>query len=233
MITPVTLFILGIFLPFVLVSGSIIPRSGCDISRARILDLPSTLPTPDTTLSFVAVAFGTQNYTCGSTGTYTNIGAFAELIDISCIYGTPVFSGVQDILYDVWNAAPREITTAEIVNTLQSFVKTPAILGQHYFVQNPITGQGISPKWDFTSAVFAGNPNAFVVGAKVGDILAPTGSQDIDWLALTKAVGSLADQVYRTDTHKGQPPSSCTPGSPDIFVKYTSKYWLFGGSIKH
>jgi hypothetical protein len=233
MISSIALFAIGVTVPFMSVSGSIIPHSGCDIGRAKISDLPTTLPVPDTTPSCVAVAFGTQNYTCGSTGTYTNIGAFAELLDISCIYGTPVFSGVQDILFDIWDSAPPKITVAEVVNTLQRFVKTHEILGQHYFIQNPVTGQGISPKWDFTSGAFPGDANAFVVGAKVADIPAPTGSQDIDWLALTNVDGSLADQVYRVDTHKGQAPSSCTPGTPDIFVKYTSKYWFFGGSVEH
>lgn len=62
--------------------------------------------------------------------------------------------------------------------------------------------------WDFRAASAKGNPNAFVLAAKVGDIPAPTGKQDIDWLQLNNVSGSLATTVYRTDTRGGQPPAS-------------------------
>ncbi|KAF9010092.1 hypothetical protein BDQ17DRAFT_1322785 [Cyathus striatus] len=226
--------VLGLGHLFLPVLGTSIPRAGCDISKAKIPGLPSTLPTPNATATFVAVAFGTQNYTCGSTGTYSNIGAVAELFDISCLYDTPAFPVVQDALYGIWKIEPSSGSSSISIIKKLNFAKTPAILGEHYFIQNPVTKQGISPKWDFTSeGAYVGNANAFIVAAKVGDIPAPTGSQDVDWLALKNVVGSLADEVYRTDTRSGQPPNSCTPGSPDIVVKYTSKYWFFGGSMKH
>ncbi|KDQ31887.1 hypothetical protein PLEOSDRAFT_1034910 [Pleurotus ostreatus PC15] len=105
---------------------------------------------------------------------------------------------------------------------------TPTILGQHYFITNPITGSGLSPKWDFTSqGATKGNPDAFVVGARSGGVPAPTGPQDIDWLFLTGVQGQLADQIYRVDTRGGQPPATCTPGSAPISVKYASKYCKF------
>ena len=53
-----------------------------------------------------------------------------------------------------------------------------------------------------------GNPNAFVLANKTGDVPAPTGSQDVDWLQLTGAEGSLAKTVFRLNTKAGQPPSS-------------------------
>lgn len=48
-------------------------KRSCDISKAKISLPPtqSTLVAPTATPSFIAVAIGTQNYTCGSTGTYT------------------------------------------------------------------------------------------------------------------------------------------------------------------
>ena len=83
---------------------------------------------------------------------------------------------------------------------------------------NPLTGTGINPKWDFTSSgTTAGNPNAFVTAAKVSSIGAPTGSQDIDWVDLKNLVGSLAQQVYRTDTRLGQPPASVSKGFHHTF----------------
>ncbi|KAG6869384.1 hypothetical protein C0995_003605, partial [Termitomyces sp. Mi166 len=79
---------------------------------------------------------------------------------------------------------------------------------QHYYVNNP-AGTGISPKWDFTSqGATRGNPNAYVVAAKVVSLAAPTGPHDIDWVQLKAVTGSLATDVYRTDTRGGQPPAS-------------------------
>ena len=76
---------------------------------------------------------------------------------------------------------------------------------------NPVTGTGINAKWDFTSASFAGNPNAFVVGAKTGDVPAPEDpAVNVDWLSLNKLdnEGELADEIFRVVTRGGQPPSS-------------------------
>jgi hypothetical protein len=71
------------------------------------------------------------------------------------------------------------------------------------------SGTGISPKWDFTSRKFAGNATAFVLGAKTGDILAPTDpATNIDWLQLAAVQGELASEIFRVDTVGGQPPTS-------------------------
>ena len=107
----------------------------------------------------------------------------------------------------LWSKAPSSLTISEVITAL-SYVKNPIVLGEHYFITNPITGTGLSPRWDFTSHAFKGNPNAFVVGSKAGDLVAPTGSQDIDWLYLKAVQGELANEVYRTDTRLGQPPAS-------------------------
>ena len=145
---------------------------------------------------------------------------------------------------NLWSELPSGLTIGEVIKTL-SYVKNPIVLGEHYFITNPITGTGLSPRWDFTSHAFKGNPNAFVVGNKTGDLAAPTGPQDIDWLYLKAIQGELANEVYRTDTRLGQPPASvgqvhsryfafslmnqyqCTPGDTSTTsVKYVSKYCM-------
>ncbi|KAJ7255809.1 putative malate dehydrogenase [Mycena haematopus] len=198
--------------------------SRCDISGAT-LTLPSNqtlLKAPSGGPSFIGVAIGTQNYTCGSTGTYTNVGAVAELFDASCLYGAPEFSSLQEIAYTMWKFAPPTAPVSEVIAYLQPF-HASFVLGQHYFVPSP-SGTGVSPKWDFTSASLAGHPDAFVLAAKAGDIPAPTGPPDVDWLSLTKVQGDLATQVFRVNTVGGLPPASCTPGSDPIEVKYASMY---------
>ena len=99
------------------------------------------------------------------------------------------------------------MTPQEIIDGLDG-IGSPEVLGQHYFILNP-SGSGLSPKWDFTSASEAGHPDAFVIGARTGDIPAPTNpTTNVDWLSLSNAGGDLADQVFRVQTRGGQPPAS-------------------------
>ncbi|KAJ7136579.1 putative malate dehydrogenase [Mycena epipterygia] len=204
----------------------------CDISSAKI-SLPANqtmLVAPSEGPSYIGLAIGTQNYTCASNGVYTNVGAVAELFDVSCLYGTPEFPKLQDIAYAVWKYAPPTAPITQIISFMSAF-QASFVLGQHYFVTSP-SGTGVSPKWDFTSGALAGHPNAFVVAAKAGDMPAPTGPPDVDWLSLTNVTGSLATQVFRVNTVGGLPPASCTAGSPPITVKYASTYWLYGSSVQ-
>ncbi|THH28974.1 hypothetical protein EUX98_g5217 [Antrodiella citrinella] len=212
--------------------------AGCSASK-KTLSMPSgqtQLVVPNTTTpTFIGIGVGVQNYTCDSTGTFTNVGAVAELFDISCA-DESVYGALTDITSAIWQAAPKSVTTQDIIKTLSIIdpvFDTPFILGQHFFVTNPTTGVGLSPEWNFASASLAGHSDAFVIGAKVGDITSPTSPSDIDWLMLNKAEGDLASQIFRVETRGGQPPASCTPGSPEIEVKYVSQYWLFGGSFTH
>ncbi|OCH85779.1 putative malate dehydrogenase [Obba rivulosa] len=224
---------LALLTSFALATPSIKRVDECDVS-SLIIPLPSgqtTLVAPTNfTPTFIGVGVGVQNYTCGTTGTYTNVGALAEIVDISC-FSESLFDDVTDVIFDAWEAAPTSITAAELINTLAIF-DPPFVLGQHYFITNPITGSGLSPKWDFTSASLKGHPDAFAVGAKVGDLPAPTDSAtNIDWLQLNVVQGDLANVIFRIQTRGGQPPTSCTPGSPEIFIRYAAQYWLYGGSF--
>ncbi|EEB90399.1 hypothetical protein MPER_11403 [Moniliophthora perniciosa FA553] len=79
----------------------------------------------------------------------------------------------------------------------------------------------LSPKWDFS--VSTGDSKDFVVGARQAGISAPTGASDVDWLYLTNVQGTLASEIYRTNTKGGQPPASCTPGKA-LDVEYTALY---------
>ncbi len=89
----------------------------------------------------------------------------------------------------------------------------PEVLAQHYFISNPVTGSGLSPKWDFTSSgKFDGKESAFVVAKGQGSLPAPTDpTKDVTWLEVANVQGSAADIVFRTDTRGGQPPSSVCP----------------------
>ncbi|KAJ7249777.1 hypothetical protein B0H12DRAFT_1121703 [Mycena haematopus] len=210
-----------------LVSSTPLKEDCCDASKA-VMNLPANqtaLVTPTTAPLFVALGVGVQNYSCSSTtSTYASIGAVASLLDLSCLDKKPEFATVQTTAFNIWNKAPP----AELATSIGRRVDAPVLLGYHYFVTSP-SGTGLSPKWDFTSTgKFAGNATAYVLGAKVGDIPAPTNSAtNVDWLALNNAQGSLASKIFRIDTVGGQPPTSCVPGSDPISVKYTAKYFLY------
>jgi hypothetical protein len=197
----------------------------CDASAA-VLQVPAgqtALPAPSGAASFVLLGAGTQNYTCSDAGTYTSAGALADLYDISCLANKDpsAFDSIQTVAMDALIAAGG--------NSLGgSFQGNPKV-GLHYFQPNP--AGGLSPIWDFRGDCAIGNPDAFVLAAKKGNTAAPTGAQDVDWLFLTGSSGALATQIYRTHTQEGQPPTSCTPGSAPITVKYTSKYWLDGSTV--
>ncbi|KZP25026.1 hypothetical protein FIBSPDRAFT_821375 [Athelia psychrophila] len=213
--------------PAKLISPSTNCRTNCSLANATIaLPTNQTVLTATTTaMKFAGLGVGTQNYTCNSTSlTYISSGAVAELFDVSCLVSQPSFASLQDTAFTMWTASPAPETPAALITKLGT---SPTVLGQHYFVANPSGAAGTSPKWDFTSNVDAGNTNAFVIGAKTGDLPAPTGASDVDWLQLKNVEGDLATTVYRTDTRGGQPPASCTAGSPAIEVKYVAKYFLF------
>jgi len=204
----------------------------CNVSTA-IPDLPSNqsqlvIPT-STTPKFLGVAVGTQNYTCSSSGTYTNVGALAEIFDVSCLGSSALYGVAIDAAQTVWSTMPSGVTAADVISNATQ-LDVPVVLGQHYFVQDPTPGStGISPKFDFTSASLSCNPNAYAIGAKTGDIPAPTDPTDnVDWLELDVVEGELASQIFRIDARGGQPPVSCTPGSADIAVRYVAAYWFYG-----
>lgn len=150
---------------------------------------------------------------------YRLVGAYGEIFDSSCLYGTSSFESAPTVASNVWYATTN-VTVQQIV-TILGLTHNSGVLGQQYYVPNPV-GTGLSPKWDFTSSgATAGDPNAYVIGAKVGD-LPSANSSDIDELMVKAVEGELASLVFRVDTDGGQPPAQCEAGN--ITVKYTAQY---------
>ncbi|EPT02194.1 hypothetical protein FOMPIDRAFT_1059432 [Fomitopsis schrenkii] len=208
-------------------------HADCDVSSFAP-SFPSNqtqlaLPTSETP-KFLGVGFGIQNYTCSSSSTYTSVGAVAELIDFSCNTGDANFDTIQNDIYDAWNSASQTESIQDVIASVLA-KNPPRNLGQHYFVTNPVTGQGVSPKWDFTSSgENKGDANAYVIGKGAGNLPSPDdSSKDVAWLKLQNVQGELADTIYRFGTVGGQPPSSCTPGQDaDVSVNYVAKYIFYG-----
>jgi hypothetical protein len=123
------------------------------------------------------------------------------------------FNDIHIPLFNAWDSFPS-LTVQDFIGFFHES-NAPEILAQHYFIPNPITGQGLSPTWDFRSS---GNPqltsveDAIFVGKGIGNIPAPNKTTDVAWLNVANIGGgkggSVADQVFRTNTRGGQPPSS-------------------------
>jgi len=210
---------------------------GCDVSSA-ILPLPSgqsVLKAPSNEpVHFIGVAFGVQNYTCSSANNYTNVGAVAELFDVSCLYHSDpgLLSTIQEPLFAAWSNFTSDVTIQEAIEFLPHIVPADLILAQHYFIRN--SAGGLSPTWDFRATKrFRGVQDALFVGKAAASLPDPINpAVDVAWLDVGHVSGDIAAEVFRINTVGGQPPSSCTFGSsPNITVKYSSQYWFFGGSL--
>lgn len=106
------------------------------------------------------------------------------MYDLACISHSPEFNDIQDQAYNLWKASPANGTPPNL----------SSLMGKHFFITSP-SGTGISPVWDYRAAAAKGNPEAFVLAAKVADVPAPTSVHDVDWLQLKSVSGLLATQV--------------------------------------
>jgi len=195
-------------------------HGACTVPASAFI-LPAGLPALTSAPRYTAVGVGMQNYTCAS-GKYSSIGAVARLFDASCLYGKPEFLTIENDTYNIWNQRPDYYPQdTDMANQFKKDFNIDPI-GNHYFAY--LNGT-LSPVFDFTSTGRTkGNPNAIFFGKKIADVPSPDGSLNVDWLALQNVSGQLSTMVYRIKTVKGQPPATCTPGSPNITVKYAAQY---------
>ena len=148
---------------------------------------------------------------CGS-----SVGTVAELFEISCLYGTPEFLTIQEVTFNDWAASsitnPLEPGLVQLMKDKYNL----NVEGQYYFVEQEGT---LVPVWDLrSSGENAGNPNAIVFAEKVKSAPSPNGPENIDWVELKKVSGDLANQIYRVDTVKGQPPSTVSSSLDFVLV---------------
>lgn len=189
--------------------------ASCPVNNVTLpLPAGATIAVPSgQTLLAVSMGVGVQNYTC-TNGTYVSAGAVASLYDISCLAGTPGFAKVQDDFFALPSFAQQII---------RGFAdKTQLLYAKHYFVTNPTTGTGISPKF----ALAANGGSVFTTLAKTGSIKSPTSTANVDWLQLNSIAGTLATTVFRVDTKAGQPPTTCT-GTQATSIPYAAKYYFY------
>ncbi|KZT51749.1 hypothetical protein CALCODRAFT_420745, partial [Calocera cornea HHB12733] len=168
-------------------------------------------------LSQVTIGFGTQNYTCTG-GKFVNVGALAQVFDISCIQELPAISANLA-------AAINEIQGLEGGIAFENWIAKVAQwsgfkLADHYF---DTSSGSLAPVFNFQ--VSGGD---FVIGKKLQDLPDPTNpAVNVDWLQLTAVAGDAAKFLVREQTAGGQPPASCSIENETLQVPYAAKYWFF------
>lgn len=194
--------------------------------RTNSRPAPTPLPAPAAglSLSHVAIGRGTQNYTCdlsNSTAVPLAIGAVATLFNVTCTAADSpdLLEKLPGIALDL----PVPSTTNEGSAAYQD------MSGHHYFT-------------DLTTAFFNMDTtlHSYGTGAfkKANSSAAPSGSVagqygvgngSVAWLKLDakSSDGQVFQEVYRTFTAGGSPPTNCT-GMPAAFeVQYSAAYWLY------
>ncbi|KZO96601.1 hypothetical protein CALVIDRAFT_563680 [Calocera viscosa TUFC12733] len=193
----------------------------CNISASSLTtDLPANLtvliPPSNVSLIQVTIGFGTQNYTC-TNGKYVNVGALAQVFDISCVQNLPAISSALSLGINELEHIDGE--------TILNFVTTLAKMGgfklaDHYFDTSIGT---LSPVFNFQVS-----GGGFAIGKKLQDIPDPVNpAVNVDWLQLQAVAGDAAKFLVREQTAGGQPPSSCSVENESLQVPYAAKYWFF------
>ncbi|KAF8578799.1 hypothetical protein K439DRAFT_1638525 [Ramaria rubella] len=229
------MFPLLVFVP-ALLSTSVyaITTTVCAVST-ELLDIPTGQSNISVSASlqtaYIAIGLGTQNYSCSSSGTYVSTGAVAELFDISCLSADSSFGFLRkryEIFPDsdaVWeHEAQVRATLGAQAERLGMYYHVSDLEG--YTVPQTAVAGSLIPVWDFRGFSIQGDNQAFVAGEVVGTLVASDPLQDIPWQQYEVIAGDLSIFVFSVDTHFGQPPSSCSPGSADIQVRYSAKYWF-------
>ncbi|WVN90516.1 uncharacterized protein L203_105752 [Cryptococcus depauperatus CBS 7841] len=197
-------------------SGNSWPRS-CSVSKVAVpLGNQSKLVVPSgETSSIITVGRGIQNYTCTS-GAYVSVGALANLYDVSCL-----FTGTAG------HVDPATISSV-LPQKAFSYLSYPdtsnlPVAIHHLFINTPgsTTAGAISPE-------FVGS-NDKVVVSKINALSDPKNPADnVPWLQLAalNGQGTLSKSVFRLNTIKGQPPSSCSNEGEHLSVQYAAMYWF-------
>ncbi len=177
-----------------------------------------SLPAPNSTLKYITIGRGTQNYTCTSNSSSpVLVGAKAVLLDASPLLPLlPPNEGTA-----VLDLLPRFVIDLDFAAIEASQISK---LGIHYF-----DSKGV-PTWDLGS-------NGFLKGKGLADIPAPAdasvgqfdqGYGAVDWKTLTDAGGSVGlKEVYRVETAGGKSQPSCAGVTEPIYIDYAALYWFY------
>ncbi|EJU04608.1 hypothetical protein DACRYDRAFT_98503 [Dacryopinax primogenitus] len=182
-----------------------------------LTNLTALIPPANVSIVQVTIGFGAQNYTC-TQGKYVNVGAVAQVFDISCIQNLPSISAGLSLAINELESVAGE----GLLNFITMLAKMGGFkLADHYF---DTSSGALAPVFNFQIS-----GGGFAIGKKLQDIPDPVNPiKNVDWLQLTAVQGDAAKFLVREQTVGGQPPASCAVENETLQVPYAAKYWFFG-----
>jgi hypothetical protein len=181
-----------------------------------------SLVQPESTVSFVVVGRGIQNYTCSGIGaTPISVGAIATLYD-----ATKIAVQNEDLLHTIPSLAVNDAPPAQGGDfTLPSPFDSVPIIGHHFFNSEgmPVFSLSAVHKIMFAERIDS-------IPAPSSASKGPAGTGAIAWLDLSVAPNPLnrggLNQVYRVETAGGSAPATCA-STRVISVQYAAEYWFY------
>lgn len=139
------------------------------------------------------------------------------MYDMSCAVNTPAYSTLPNDTFNDWAASPSFDPFDQAFAQQMKDRHNITQVGVYFFV---IQNGSPAPMWDMRfGGPFGGDQNAFVIAKKDTSIPSPDGPQNVDWVALEKTSGGLANNIFRVETVNGQPPSSVS-SSLNSYLSY-------------
>jgi len=205
-----------------------------------------TAPANGTSLKYILLGFGFQNYTCASVNDApTATGAVAMLYDVTALYPG---QSPQSLTIDAFNGlAPKALYEKDIPLNVQ----LPPLLGVDptapFLVPDaPLELEGMDAPIPFAGHHFfnAGGVPTFKVSGPKGDVnflakklesisapttadVGPDGTGAVGWLNLGANEGTTgAKFVYRVVTVGGNS-HGCASGVTSDSTSYTTQYWIY------
>ncbi|KAI5481350.1 hypothetical protein MNV49_004972 [Pseudohyphozyma bogoriensis] len=246
-------------LPFLVAAAALLASQSVAITThcpsTYVPDLPLdqtalSVPTGDA-VAYVAIARGTQNYTCDGS-TWQSTGAVASLYDISCLDSSAYPSLATSALavniaalrhrsrrhasHHVFDTLPRKAkrsaspspaphvysSVGTVLSDIGSGTHGASYLGSLTYVD--VEGV-LTLKFDFTETV---GGEAYALVERVAGLNSPDdASADIKWVEFSVEEGALAKTVFQVDTQSGQAPSSCSDSGSILTVAYSAVYVFY------
>lgn len=232
---PKFLYCLGLFyLPYV-TNATPTYQYPETLQNLQTLTLPqvnssgTSLPLANTTLQYVTLGHGIQNYSCSSlNATPVAIGALATLYDVSSYSEEDITAMPPIAVYlplPVAPSTPLSVTTP--LHIVAGSASTLLVRGYHYFGADGTPTFNLSNSYD----------EQILYAKKQASVKAPTnanpgknGMGAVDWLYLDNKGGSIGlSSVYRVITAGGMPMASCegVEAGSVTTIAYAALYWLY------
>jgi hypothetical protein len=212
--------------PYPKLSSCTIPENTLKLPKAAtdVIGMPPAQPV------YVGISIGTYNYTCDqATKTWTELGVYSVLVDVSCLVTATSFPSVQAESFSRWNNSPTSYKVPDYMADIAaqpSNTMYPVQLGVHYFVTDPSFGNSTYPAFDFTK--FTGNASDKAVLVHTAEWSDGT-VDDVPYLQVDKIYGGIASKIWRVSTFGGNPPTTpCSASDTDVLtVRYSGTYWFY------